>query len=89
METYTKDPQSVLDYNVDWSQWLGSDTISISSFSVLPAGLTLGASSKTPTVTTIWVSDGVVNNTYTITNTIITANGRTVDRSFNIVIIDR
>ena len=30
--TFTKDPDAVLDYSVDWSLWLAGDTISSSEW---------------------------------------------------------
>ena len=73
-----KDPDSVLDYTVDWSRWLGSDTISTSAWTV--DGITKDSDSSTTTTTTIWVSGG--NSPYgSATNKIVTAGGRTVERT--------
>jgi len=85
MTTYIKDPQSVLDYGFDWSDWLDTgDTVSTSTWTV-PAdspGITEDSDSKTDTTTTIWLSGGIVGVKYKITNHVVTADGRTVERSF-------
>jgi len=78
-----KDPDAVLDYQFDWSEWLGSDTISTSTWTV-PSGITKDSQSNTTTTTTIWLSGGTAGGEYTVTNQIVTAGGRTEDRSFTI-----
>lgn len=89
MTTYIKDPQSVLDYGFDWSDWLDADdTVSTSTWKV-PSGITKDSDSKTTTTTTIWLSGGSVGSTYKITNRVVTADGRTVDRSFYVRVANR
>jgi hypothetical protein len=39
------------------------------------------ADSKTDTTTTFWLSGGVLNNNYIVTNRIVTSSGRRYDRS--------
>jgi len=79
--TKTKDPDAVLDYKIDWSTWLGADTIATSSWE-LPPGITKDSDSNTTTDTTIWVSGGNKGQKYTVVNRIATTAGRTDDRSF-------
>lgn len=82
-----KDPDEVLDYQIDWSSRLGdSDTISSSSWPTIPAGITKDSDSKTDTVTTIWLSGGTLDETYELTNRIVTIGGRTMDQSVKIKI---
>jgi hypothetical protein len=50
-----KDPQAVLDYGFDWSKWLGTDTISTSTWTV-PVGITKDSDTHDTTTTTIWLS---------------------------------
>lgn len=86
---YTKDPDAVLDYQVDWSSWLESgETISTSTW-VVPTGITEDSSSNTSTDATIWLSGGTVEETYTVTNRVTTSLGRTDDRSFVISVQER
>lgn len=79
--SFTKDPNAVLDYQVDWAAWLGADTISTSTWTV-PAGLTAGTASNTTTTATVFLSGGTDGASYTVSNRIVTAGGRTDDRSF-------
>jgi hypothetical protein len=73
----------VLDYQIDWSEWLGADTITDSAWNVaLP--LCVEAHHHTATAATIWISGGAPGETYTLTNTIITAAGRTDEKSLYI-----
>ena len=85
MTTMTKDPDATLDYQVDWSAWLGADTISTSTW-VVPSGITKVVDSKTTTTATIWLSGGTIGTLYQVTNRIVTALGRTDDRSLEIMV---
>lgn len=72
----TKDPDSILDYSIDWSNWLEGDTLqSVDWF--LPAGITKENQSNTTTVATVWLSGGADGNVYNIVCRIVTAGGRT------------
>ena len=75
-----KDPEAVLDYSIDWSDWLGADVISVSTWTV-PSGITKDSDSSTATVAIIWLSGGSANTDYTLTNKIVTTAGRTALRS--------
>lgn len=87
-KVYPKDPDAVLDYKIDWSDWLQNDTISTSIW-IVPDGITEDSSTNTSTVTTIWLSSGVSSVKYKIVNRITTAAGRTEDRTFYVKIGDR
>ena len=82
---YIKDPDAVLDYAVDWTDWLGVDTISTSTWTVA-TGLTKTADSKTTKVATIWLSGGTASAEYSVANKIVTAGGRTDERTLTIVV---
>jgi hypothetical protein len=86
--TFTKDPDAILDYAVDWSRWLAGDTIA-SSVWIVPTGLAKATESNTTTKAIVWLSGGVEGQTYTVTNRITTATGRTEDRSFTIRVEER
>jgi len=83
--TYTKPSGAVLDFSIDWSTYLGSDTISSSSWSV-PGGITTVSNSNTTTAATIYLSGGTAGQTYKLTNTIVTAGGRTDSRDIVIIV---
>lgn len=88
MPTFTKDPDANLDYQVDWSSWLGLDTIQASVW-VVPAGLTNTAETNTTTTATVWLSGGKKGVTYTVVNRITTAAGRVDDRAITVEITDK
>jgi hypothetical protein len=81
----SKDPDEVLDYEIDWSSRLGADTILVSTWSI-PSGLTAGSSTNTSTKATVWLSGGTANTQYTITNRIVTTAGRGHDQQVSILI---
>jgi len=89
MPTYKKDPDAVLDYGFDWSDWLDTDeTISASTWTV-EDGITQDSESETTSVTTIWLSGGTAGTTYRIVNEIVTSDGRTENRSMDIQVEER
>jgi len=92
MNSFVKDPQATLDYLVDWAAYLGTDTIATSTFTV-DAGITVGtglqAPSNTPTSATVWLSGGSVGQTYKVVNKIVTAAGRTDERTFMLSVQNR
>ncbi|HZT29481.1 MAG TPA: hypothetical protein VFA33_06340 [Bryobacteraceae bacterium] len=89
MMTFTKDPNAVLDYAIDWSKWLAGDQIDESEWAVNPTGLTASDEANTPTQATVWLSGGSVGASYTVTNRITTQAGRTDERSFIVQVQDR
>jgi len=83
LEWPSKDTDEVLDYQLDWSGRLGSDTIATSSWTV-PAGITKNSDTNTATVTTIWLSSGTLNSSYELQNRVTTTGGRTMDQTVRI-----
>lgn len=90
-DKFVKDPNAVLDYVINWAswlRWLGVDTISSSSFTV-PTGLTEDSESNTTTTATVWLSGGTAGVTYEVINRIVTAGGRTEERTLTIYVQER
>jgi hypothetical protein len=83
----SKDPDEVLDYSLNWSQALSGDTIVSSDWTISDSSLVENHSTNSSTSATIWLEDGTLNTTYTVTNTIVTAAGRTFQQSANIRIL--
>ena len=74
MANFIKDPQSKLDYSVDWSDWLASgEEIATSTWQSLD-GLVIETSGFTGTFAVVWVSGGTAGTTYRLTNTMTTNN---------------
>lgn len=89
MSIYVKDPDAVLDYGFDWSDWLATGEVITTSTWSVTTGLTKDSDSSNDTATTIWVNGGTAGLSYTITNHIITSAGRADDRSHTIKVKDR
>lgn len=81
-----KDPDELLDYKVDWSKRLPGDTIHSSTWPNPPSGLTVVTTAHAQKNTTVWLSGGVLGQTYTLLNRIVTHGGRTMDQSVEITI---
>lgn len=85
---FRKDPSAELDYTLDWSAWLGTDTIATSTWTV-PSGLTQPKdATSTATAATVWVGGGTPGQKYTVTNRIVTAAGRADERSIQISVVN-
>lgn len=85
--TIEKDPNAVLDYPFDWTEYLTplSDTI-ISATFILETPLTADEARQElnpeGTIAVVWVeAGGVAGKTYRVTCRIVTADGRIDDRS--------
>lgn len=85
---FLKDPEAVLDYQVDWSEWLDGDTISNSDWTV-PTGIERDSDDRDSTTATIWLSGGTAGEWYSVVNRIQTAGGRTDDRTIMIKVEDK
>jgi len=84
-----KDPDAILDYHVDWSNWLvENDTISTSQW-LVDDDLTIIAEAFGNQTTTVWISGGETGRLHGMTNRIATSAGRIDDRTISIFIEER
>lgn len=83
--TYYQDPVSTLDYNIDWTAWLGGDTISSSTWITHP-DITISNTTFTGVITTVYLTGGTAGKTYKVKNKISTTNGRTEEETFDLTI---
>ena len=98
LKTFRKTSNEFLDYTIDWSKWLASgDSLTSSTWTITqietveegdPGPLTGSVQTNTTTMATIWLADGIVGESYDITNSIKTSAGRQEDRTIRILIID-
>lgn len=90
MAVYKKDPNAVLDYTFDWTAYLApiADTIQSVTW-VLTSGITKTSQTNTTTTATAFISGGTEGSTEILTCRIVTAGGRTDDRSINLKIVSR
>ena len=80
-----KDPDAMLDYQVDWgSQYLFGDALAASSWSVSPVedgGVSVVGSESDLLVATVKVGGGRAGQLYRLTNHVVTASGLEDSRS--------
>lgn len=86
MGVASKDPAAVLDYAVDWTEWLAAGDEIAASVWTLPSGLTRITDNFTTTATRIWLGGGVAGKVYEIVNHITTEAGLEDERTFTIVV---
>jgi len=82
--SFIKDPQAVLDFNWDWSVWLGEGE-TITDKTVTPdVGLTVNSSSINGGIVAAWLAGGEIGTSYSVACTITTSAGRTETRRIQI-----
>lgn len=84
MAVYTQDPDAILDYLVNWSDWLDSGDTITSALAFCDSGLDILAQSFSASGHTVWLSSGSVGQEYLITSRIWTTFGRKNDQSFTL-----
>jgi hypothetical protein len=84
-----KDPYAVLDYSLDWTNWMPSgDTITSISVTA-DSGITIDSSTNTDYIATAYISGGTAGTIYNIEFKIVTTNGLQDSRNFRIKVIER
>lgn len=84
--TFSKDPQDLLDYSVDWTSLLEDDTISTVVWTV-DAGLTNSGTLFSRALTIIFLSGGTAGVGYNVTCHITTPT-RSYTRSFKVNVVN-
>jgi hypothetical protein len=86
----TKTPDEIKDYSLDWSKDIGTDIIASggSTWNISPASATLTQSSvaTSGTLTTVWISGGVLGQVYEVKNLIVTTGGRDLSKTFRLLV---
>lgn len=77
----------VLDWSIDWTQWLEADAIA-SSLWTAEAGINIDDPLVVDGVAIVWVSGGQPGRAYKLTNQITTESGRVSERSIQVTISD-
>lgn len=91
MTKFDKDPSAILDYTVDWSNWLDTAETITSSTWTADTGLTIVSSSRTSNKSTVFLSGGTGGENYLVSNTIVTSASptRTDRRTIKIAVKTR
>ena len=93
---FIKDPNAVLDYSNDWSDWLVTgDAITASNWFIVDSSLAtditatssliIDRQSFSGNIATVWLSAGNLNEKFYVVNRVSTTEGRTDDRHIEIV----
>ena len=88
IQQFVKGPDEVLDFTFNWATWLDSDTIASDTVTVA-TGLTKDSDSNDTTSVTVWLSGGTAGTAYKVTSQIVTAAGRTAERTIIIKVQER
>jgi hypothetical protein len=84
MSYYLKDPDSRVDYAIDWLAFLGGQTVAASEWEVVPleeGGLVVDEERAEPARTAACLSGGVVGHVYTVSNLVTLSDGCVDERS--------
>lgn len=87
--TFLKDPDAVLDYGFDWSEWLQTGETLSSATWTIPSGITKSSQQESSTGTVIWLSGGTAGTNYNISCKIVTSANRTDERTMTIIVRNR
>jgi hypothetical protein len=84
--TFIQQPNEVLDYDVDYSEWIPAGDVVLTATATADPGITLGDTLIDPTglVVKQWVSGGVNGETYKIQVSATTDEGRVKEAEFRI-----
>ena len=89
--SFLKDPDAILDYKFDWSNWLESGEIIASHTMTVDTGITKVSSSNDDDSVTVWLSGGTAGGRYNVTCRITTDTlpARVEDRTMRILVVQR
>lgn len=87
MKTYRKSANETRTYQIDWRDKMApGEKFTSSTFTT---SLTEVAKDTGSRMTEVTLSGGTLGTTYEVTNTIVTSEGQTLERSFDVLIVDR
>lgn len=86
-----KDPDEVLDYRIEWTDRLTSESLSTSTWFISGPDSALVQDSATieDTQAVVWLSAGTLGAVYTLTNRVTTSAARTMDQTVRLKIKEK
>lgn len=86
MDTFTKQPVEVLDFDIDGTDWLSEGDTILTATSTATAGIDILSAAVTNNGGTVkvWVSGGTTGTTYKIETTMTTEDGRVKQHEFRV-----
>lgn len=88
-EDWLKDPDAVLDWRWDWSQWLADGEQIVTSVMTASPGIVIQDQDHSLGSTTVWLAGGAAGQPYLVSNRITTNQNRTDERSITIRVTNR
>ena len=88
LKQFEKTPVEVVDYPRRWNKILNGETIDTSEWATKEGNVTIDSDSTDGNKTIVRLSGGDVGVRDVITNTIVTDGGQTLQRSFEITIVE-
>jgi len=89
LQSLDKDPNSVLDFLVDWFAWLQVSEVITDHIVTITGSVVEDSSDHDNSTVTVWLSGGEVGEFTLVTVRVTTNQGRTEDKSFRLVIKER
>jgi hypothetical protein len=89
MQSFSKDPVAVLDFEWDWTAWLAAGETILDASATAASGLTVDSSTISDARVSAWISGGTAGQSYPVKCQVITSAGRTDARSITIAVMDR
>jgi len=86
---YLKDPDAVLDYMFDWTEWLATGETITDHTITADTGITVETDSEASGKVTVWLSGGTAGINYKVACLITTSAGRTDERTIWIKVVER
>jgi|TARA_B110000240_G_C13428202_1_gene422524 hypothetical protein len=89
MDSFTKQPTERLDYDIDFTEWLPIGDAIITTVAISePVGLTMAITDSATIIPKVWVSAGLDKESYVVSVTCETNQGRTKEVNFRIKVKD-
>lgn len=92
MSFYLKDPQSRVDYAIDWSGYVDGQIVTASAWAVTPqepGGVAVDGASFDLARTAATLTGGAAGHVYSITNQVTLSDGRSDQRSITLRVEER
>jgi len=92
MGFYLKDPQSRVDYAIDWTAYAGGAVVAASAWSVVPAeagGVAVDEAGFDLTRTSARISGGIGGRVYSVSNLVTLSDGSRDERSICLRVEER
>lgn len=90
-----KDPYAILDYTLDWTNWMPSGetiqsiTVTAETISGDASPLTIDSTTNTSYLATAFISAGTAGNIYNVEYRIVTDNAKQDSRNIRIKVLER